>query len=263
MRLRNPTQPAVLFEDADGKTRALTYGQLQRQANRLANVLVQCGVRAGDRVAIHLPQSFEAAFAHVAVYKVGAIALPLFSLFGPDALRHRLGDSGANVLITCRDNLAVLDAVRDDLGDLRHVLVSDDALGGQDLRDLMARASDAFTTKDTGADDPAMLIYTSGTTGDPKGALHAHRVLIGHMPGVEFPHRYLPQPGDLMWTPADWAWAGGPAGCAAAGAISWPAGAGEAVLEVRAGSCFRSDGAARCAQHVHAGDGAAHAAAAS
>ena len=73
----------------------------------------------------------------------------------------------------------------------------------------MARASDRYTPADTAADDPALIIYTSGTTGPPKGALHAHRVLLGHLPGVEFPHELFPKPGDLFWTPADWAWGGG------------------------------------------------------
>lgn len=206
----DPVRTAIVFEEADGTARKLTFGVLQSEANRLANTLVQLGVRTGDRVAIHLPQCFEAAIAHVAAYKLGAIALPLFSLFGPEALRHRLADSSARALVTCQANLGVLDAVRDELGELAHVLVTDgQAPYGQDLRGLMARASDAFQTADTRADDPAMLIYTSGTTGDPKGALHGHRVLLGHLPGVEFPHRYFPQAGDLFWTPADWAWAGG------------------------------------------------------
>jgi acetyl-CoA synthetase len=75
--------------------------------------------------------------------------------------------------------------------------------------ETLARASPSFAPADTGPDDPAMMIYTSGTTGPPKGALHGHRVLLGHMPGVELPHDFMPQPGDRMWTPADWAWAGG------------------------------------------------------
>ena len=78
-----------------------------------------------------------------------------------------------------------------------------------DYRALIGKASDAFTPVDTAAEDPAMIIYTSGTTGPPKGALHAQRVLLGHLPGVEFPHEFFPQPGDLFWTPADWAWIGG------------------------------------------------------
>lgn len=205
-----PDATAIVFEDADGSQQRMTFGALQAQANRLANTLAHLGISPGDRVAIHLPQSFEAALAHVATYKLGAIALPLFSLFGPDALRHRLADSGARVLITCQANLPVLDAVRDSLGELAHVLITDGpAPGGHALEPLLAQASDRYGTAGTRADDPAMLIYTSGTTGDPKGALHAHRVLLGHMPGVEFPQRYFPQAGDLFWTPADWAWAGG------------------------------------------------------
>jgi len=210
----HPDRPALLYEDADGLARSMTFSQLRAQANRLANVLQHLGVRFGDRVAIHLPQSFEAAFAHVAAYKIGAVALPLFSLFGPDALRHRLTDSGARILITCTDNLPVLGSVRDDLGSLEHILVTDSTGPGSDfglanLSTLLATASEEFATINTRADDPAMLIYTSGTTGDPKGALHAHRVLLGHLPGVEFPHRNFPKNDDLFWTPADWAWAGG------------------------------------------------------
>ncbi len=203
-----PNAPAVLFEDANGRTLTLTFRQLQQTANQLANVLQHLGIGSGDRVAIHLPQGFDAAIAHVATYKLGAIALPLFSLFGPDALRHRLADSGARALVTCEDNLPVLNTVRDDLGELGHVLITD-RQDDASLPALLSRASDAFDTTDTAANDPAMLIYTSGTTGDPKGALQAHRGLIGHLPGVEFPHRFLPQAHDLLWTPADWAWAGG------------------------------------------------------
>jgi len=181
----------VLFEDADGETQVMTFGQLRAQANRLANVLHHLTIQPGDRVAIHLPQSFEAAFAHIAIYKLGAIALPLFSLFGPDALHHRLADSSARVMITCEDNLPVLNAVRDDLGELAHVLVTD-RHGSDGLPAQLRAASDTFETTNTRTDDPAMLIHTSGSTGDPKGALQAHRGLIGHLPGVEFPHRYLP-----------------------------------------------------------------------
>src|SRR5262249_47876464 len=83
---------------------------------------------------------------------------------------------------------------------------ADGALG---FHDTIARASSDFTPVPTSADDPALMIYTSGTTGPPKGALHAQRVLLGHLPGVELPHDFFPQPGDLFWTPADWAWAGG------------------------------------------------------
>ncbi len=204
-----PDATALIVDAASG-TRRVSFRQLQRDASRLANVLASLGVVRGDRVAIHLPQCPETAAAHVAIYKLAAIALPLFSLFGQDALAHRLADSGAKALITNRANLGRLTPVRGDLGHLRHVLCIDGpADGADDLAPLLERASDRCATVDTHADDPAMLIYTSGTTGAPKGALHAHRVLIGHLPGVEVPHRFLPKDGDCLWTPADWAWAGG------------------------------------------------------
>ena len=72
-----------------------------------------------------------------------------------------------------------------------------------------AGESDLFEPVRTRADDPAVIIYTSGTTGNPKGALHGHRILLGHLPGVEMHHDFLPQAGDRIWTPADWAWIGG------------------------------------------------------
>src|SRR5262249_21815799 len=78
-----------------------------------------------------------------------------------------------------------------------------------DFHALLARAAPDFAAVPTTSEDPALMIYTSGTTGPPKAALHAHRVLLGHLPGIEFPHEFLPQAGDRFWTPADWAWAGG------------------------------------------------------
>ena len=155
-------------------------------------------------------QSPETAVAHIAAYKAGMIAVPLFVLFGADALEYRLADSGARALITDAANYPKVAALRERLPELKLVLVvgggDNDAL---DFAALLERASDAFAPVDTAADDPAVIIYTSGTTGPPKGALHAHRVLLGHLPGVEFPHEFFPQAGDLFWTPADWAWIGG------------------------------------------------------
>ena len=205
-----PGATAVIYEAPDGSVGSMTFERLFREANRLANVLVHIGARPGECVAVHLPQSPECAVSHVGIYKTGAVALPLFSLFGPEALEHRLADSGARILITCADNLSHLMGVRERLAALEHVIVTDGGGAGLiDWREALARASDDFETRDTAADDPALLIYTSGTTGNPKGALHAHRVLLGHMPGVEFPHEFFPRENDLFWTPADWAWAGG------------------------------------------------------
>ncbi|MDZ7713141.1 MAG: acyl-CoA synthetase [Rhodovibrio sp.] len=204
-----PDAPA-LIQWTDHGVRSVSFAQLRGRADRLANALAGLGVRPGERVGILLPQCLEAAEAHLAVYKLGAVAIPLFTLFGPDALAYRLADSAAVALIGTAEGLATVDTVRDQVPDLRHrIAVQGEAPGAHGYEALLARARDRFQTADTAADDPAVVIYTSGTTGNPKGALHAHRVLLGHLPGVEFPHELFPKPGDRFWTPADWAWIGG------------------------------------------------------
>jgi acetyl-CoA synthetase len=206
-----PDRAAILWKKPDDTIEPVTYGRLEEASNRLANVLVAKGVKRGDRVALVLAQGAAAAIAHVAIYKMGAIAVPLAALFGTDALAFRLSDSGARALITNGDGIAKLDQIRDQLGELSVVLSVDGAgdHGVESFYGSLEAASPSFAAVDTAADDPAMMIYTSGTTGQPKGALHGHRVLLGHLPGVEMPHEFFPQPGDRMWTPADWAWAGG------------------------------------------------------
>lgn len=201
---------AILHVKPDGGEDAISFGWLRETSNRLANVLRAQGVARGDRVAIFLPQAPEVAAAHMAIYKLGAIALPVAILFGPDALSYRLQNSGAKALLTNAQGLAKLDGVRAGAPDLSCVLSIDgEADGAGSFHDLLARASPDFTPLHTAPGDPAMMIYTSGTTGQPKGALHGHRTLLGHLPGAELPHYPFPQTGDRYWTPADWAWAGG------------------------------------------------------
>ena len=201
---QEPSRLAILHVRPDGGEDAISYGALREMSNRLANMLRAHGVKRGDRVAIMLPQMPEVAAAHIAIYKLGAVALPIAVLFGPDALSYRLQNSGAKAIITNAQGLAKLDGVRAEVPELTCIVSVDDGFA-----DLLARASPDFTPVDTAADDPAMMIYTSGTTGQPKGALHAHRVLLGHLPGIELPHFPFSQAGDRYWTPADWAWAGG------------------------------------------------------
>lgn len=217
----DPDRLALIEVDDDGygAERRMSYAELRAASNRFAGVLAGCGLggdgrTAGDRVAILLPQRLETAVAHIAAFKAGCVSLPLFTLFGPDALLHRLRDSGARALVTDRASLALIAAIRADLPALAHVFVvdglpADPVPGLRDFQADCAAATEHFTPVATGADTPAVLIYTSGTTGNPKGALHAHRVLLGHLPGVEISHDFLPAAGDLFWTPADWAWIGG------------------------------------------------------
>jgi acetyl-CoA synthetase len=206
-----PARRVALVHVGPDGTRRLTFGELARQSNRMANALVGLGLVAGDRVAVILPQAPDTAVAHLGAYKAGMIAVPLSTLFGPDGLLFRLHDSGARAVVTDAATLQRLEPVLDQLPELGHMLLVD--AGGRtgrarSLAATLAAAGEGFAA-DTLAEDPALIIYTSGTTGPPKGVLHAHRVLIGQSPGFRLAHERLPAPGDLMWTPADWAWIGG------------------------------------------------------
>ncbi len=206
----DPDRLALLNVLADGTREEIRFGWLKERSARLANALSAHGVARGDRVAILLPQMPEVVISHVAVYKLGAVALPLAVLFGVDALAYRLQNSGAKAVVTNAQGAAKLGEIREQLPELRLVLSTDGpGEGASGFAETIERAAAAFTPVATSPDDPAMMIYTSGTTGPPKGALHGHRVLLGHLPGVELPHDFFPQPGDRFWTPSDWAWAGG------------------------------------------------------
>ncbi len=209
-----PDRLALIYKRASGiagpAVENYTFHDLSRLSNKLANALTAHGAARGDRIAILLPQAPETAISHIAAYKLGAIAVPLFTLFGAEALEYRLSDSGAAVLIADRNGLAKIAEIRARLPALKLVLCIDGpGEGALGFHEELARARDSYTPADTLAEDPALIIYTSGTTGPPKGALHAQRVLLGHLPGVEFPQEFFPQAGDLFWTPADWAWIGG------------------------------------------------------
>ncbi len=205
------TRFALYYEDETGFTSAWTFWDLQREANRLSNVLSALGTIRGERVAIVLPQRPETGISHIACYQMGVIALPLSHLFGPDALHYRLEDADAVVAIVDRNSLANLSQLRERLPRLRHVICVDDvpASGVLQWRSLLEYASTKFTRVITKAEDPALIVYTSGTTGNPKGALIAHRTLLGNLSGFVCSHEFFPQPGDMFWSPADWAWTGG------------------------------------------------------
>ncbi|MFM8865729.1 MAG: acyl-CoA synthetase [Limnohabitans sp.] len=202
-----------------GPGRRWTFAQLQAAANRLSHVLAAQGVRRGDRVAIVLPQRFETAVAYMAVLQMGAVAMPLSMLFGPDALAFRIQDSQAAVAIADASAWASLQAARQACPGLRTVLGVGEAGPDADLDfDAACRRMPAdFQPLRTRADDPAVLIYTSGTTGNPKGALIPHRALIGNLTGFVCSQNWFgfdpQQPGStsgaVFWSPADWAWTGG------------------------------------------------------
>jgi acetyl-CoA synthetase len=205
------TRFALHWEDESGASAAYSFWDIQVAANRLSNALAALGVKRGERVALLLPQRPETAIAYIALFQMGAIALPLSHLFGPEALEYRMNHAGASVAFVEPTTLANLWAIRDKLPGLRHVIGVAGAResGTVQWEALLAKASSRFSPLATKADDPALIIYTSGTTGPPKGALKAHRVMIGNAPGFVHSHDFFPQKGDMFWSPADWAWTGG------------------------------------------------------
>jgi len=202
---------ALHWEDEGGTAAIWTFRDIQQQANRFSNALAALGVKRGDRVAIILAQRPETAIAHIAIYQMGAIAMPLSVLFGPEALEYRLQDSAAVAALVDSASLPNLAQVRERLPVLTHVIGVAGARESwvQPWETVVEAASDRFPLVNTLASDPALLIYTSGTTGPPKGALMPQRVLLGNLPGFTYSHDLFPQAGDLFWSPADWAWTGG------------------------------------------------------
>ena len=189
--LAHPPEAVAIVDMTGAVPCKVTYADLADRADGLARYLA-AQVTRGDRVGVLLGQTPWCAAAHLAIWKIGAISVPLFKLFKQDALRSRVGDAGVELVLTDADGAELL-------GDLAKPLIAAEVgLPGPPVKSVS-----------TGPEDPAVLIYTSGTTGAPKGALHGHRVLTGHLPGVSLSHDYLGQAGDCLWTPADWAWIGG------------------------------------------------------
>ncbi len=199
----------------DGKIEKWSFLDIKRYSNKLANVFDHFNIETNARVGIILGQCPETAIAHMACFKSGKISIPLFNLFGTDALHYRLLNSSSSLVICDNIGLNKIMDIKDRLPDLKKIIctdINDEKNNIFNFKKLLEQSSDSFVTKKTKASDPALIIYTSGTTGSPKGALLPHRALLGHIPGVEMPHEFLSSSepvNDLFWTPADWAWIGG------------------------------------------------------
>ena len=200
---------ALIAVAGDGSVVRHGYAELQQAVDRLAAALTARGVGRGERVAVVLPQRFETIVSLLALMRIGAVAMPLSILFGPDALAYRLQDSDAVGAICDGRALASLLEVRDRCPALRTLWTVDCGGEGEDWRALLADAGDPPPACQTSPRDPAVLIYTSGTTGPPKGALIPHQAMIGNLPGFVASQGDFPQAGDVFWSPADWAWTGG------------------------------------------------------
>ena len=202
---------ALIYIDKEGKDHKYTFWELKNLSNQLANTLRAKGVEKLERVGILLPPCPETLLAHIAIYKLGAIAVPLLPLFGPEAIEYRLENSEAKVVITDNENLTKVLNIKDRLPNLQMIMVvnSEGMDNVDDFWQSLEKGSRSFNPVLTKPEDPALIIYTSGTTGPPKGTLHGHQILLGILPGFEFYHNLFPKEGDLMWTPLDWAYIGG------------------------------------------------------
>jgi acetyl-CoA synthetase len=230
---RTPDAVALVIDregaEPEREPERYSYADLQAAADRLSQRLQQLGVQRGDRVAIVLPQCAETVVAQLAVYQLGAVAMPLSLLFGPDALAFRLQDGGVRLAIVDAATLPAIEAARAAAPALACLIVVPEpgegtppALPGLAClgwAEALADLAGGFDPVETHADEAAVLIYTSGTTGPPKGALIPHRALLGNLSGFVcsqngFPH-VEPHAEDgqadapVFWSPADWAWTGG------------------------------------------------------
>jgi len=209
---QDKTRVAIFAEDHEGNKDVYTYWQLSNITDQLASYLVSQGIEKGDRIGVNTPQKPETIITHIAAWKIGAVSVPLSTLFGPDALGYRLDDCDAKVCVTDESTVDSLRDIREDLPSLKTVLTVDTDAHKDDELDFWEAIDGQpreFENADTLVDDDAIIIYTSGTTGDPKGVLHGHNVLLSVLPVIAtmgFDLEYTES--DVTWTPSEWSWVG-------------------------------------------------------
>jgi acetyl-CoA synthetase len=205
---------AFFWEGKDGTEETYTFSELSRQSKRFANVLKSLGVKKGDRVFLFLDRVPEVYISAIGALKIGGIIGPLFSAFGPDAVKDRLLDSQASVLVTSPHLKEKIMEIIGELPDLKHSIIVNRSgkkieLEGGDVsyEEEMGKASEDFKIEKTSNEDYAIMHYTSGTTGKPKGVVHAHNAVIGHYATAKYVLDLHED--DIYWCTADPGWVTG------------------------------------------------------
>lgn len=205
---------ALYWESKDGESEKYSFLDLSKLSNRFANALRKLGVRKGDRVFTYMDRTPEQYISLLGGLKVGGVIGPLFSAFGPDAVKDRLADCEARVLITTPKLVNAIHEVLEELPALDTIIIVNRSKTPYDLEDkkvsyegLMDEASDEFDIEKTDKEDYAIIHYTSGTTGKPKGVIHAHEAIMGHYATARYVLDLHPE--DIYWCTADPGWVTG------------------------------------------------------
>lgn len=213
--LQTAADPALIV-DSGTSAETYSFGQLGILSRKFLGLLQRWGMNREDRVGIMVPQGVEVLTAHLGSFRGGFVTVPLSVKFGPEAVAYRLRHSGARILIIDAECYERVKGALPTVAGLQHiVVVGKDFTPGNgpatihDYATELEAQAESYDQAATGPESPAIIIYTSGTTGNPKGALHGHQILLAHMPGVRTAFGNAPQPNDVFWTPADWAWIGG------------------------------------------------------
>ncbi|AGJ62360.1 AMP-binding protein [Saccharolobus islandicus] len=196
---------AIYYEDEEGNHFAYTFTQLKNLSDSLITILREIGVKRGDVVGIYLQPRVETVISILSLYRLGAISLSISPLMGAESVEYRIRQSDAKAIIIEGSRREV----RQKLRNITKIIVADSARDESEIDfDEVKRTSGVYYAVDTKSDEPAQLFYTSGSTGAPKGVLHAHRFLLGHIPAYQLYFEMAPKEEDVFYTPADWGWIG-------------------------------------------------------
>ena len=209
---KNINNPAIIYEHQNGQIQSFTFGQVEEMAHGLASKLDSLGYGFGSNIAIHTGQHPDTAVAHMAICKIGGVAVTLSQLYGPETLKHAMNDCKVEVLITSNKAWENLRKIKsDEFPYLKYVILRDPDKGKKEISLIDAYSYESHFEPSYGlANDPALLMYTSGSTGKPKGILHGHRVLASYKPSINlFFNLSMKKENAVYWSPSDWAWVGG------------------------------------------------------